>query len=155
MDVTAGDRLLDEIEQSLYPYRRIGHDLVVAWAQYVPLDIELTICVRPDFLRGHVKAALLGLFSNRALPDGRRGFFHPDNLSFGDGIFLSQLVATAQAVPGVESVTVTTLQRLGEGPNHEIENGVLPLGPLEVARLDNDPNIPENGQLRLEMRGGR
>jgi hypothetical protein len=155
MDVTAEDRLLDEIEEHLYPYRRIGHDLVVARAQYVPLDIEMEVCVRPDFLRGHVKAALLDLFSNRTLPDGRCGFFHPDKLSFGDGIFLSQLVAAAQAVPGVESVTVTKLERFSEGSNYEIENGILPLGPLEIARLDNDPNFLENGRLQLEMRGGR
>lgn len=151
----AGHRLLREIWDRLYPYRRIGHDLAVAWARYVALDIEMEVCVRPDFLRGHIKAALLGLFGNRALPDGRRGFFHPDNLTFGDGIFLSRLIATAQAVPGVESVGVTTLERLFEGPNGEIEAGVLPLGPLEIARLDNDPDFPENGRLRLQMRGGR
>jgi predicted phage baseplate assembly protein len=154
-DVTADYRLLDEIKEYLYPYRRIGHDLMVAQARYVPLDVAMEVCVQPDFLRGHVKAVLLDLFSNRVMPDGRRGFFHPDNLSFGDGIFLSQLVAAAQAVPGVESLLVTKLERLGEGPNHEIENGLLPLGPLEVVRLDNDPNFPENGQLRLEMRGVR
>jgi hypothetical protein len=55
----------------------------------------------------------------------------------------------------VESVKVESLERLGEGPNGEKESGRLPLGPLEIARLDNDPNFPENGQLRLAMRGGR
>jgi hypothetical protein len=153
--VTADDMFLEEIEEWLYPYRRIGHDLVVARAQYVSLDVAMEVCVRPDFLRGHVKAVLLDLFSDRILPNGLRGFFHPDNLTFGEGIFLSQLVAAAQAVPGVETVAVTKLERLFEGPNHEIENGILPLGPLEISRLDNDPNFPDNGQLRLEMRGGR
>jgi predicted phage baseplate assembly protein len=154
-EVEAGNDLLDEIQKCLYPYRRIGHDLVVARAEYVPLDVALEVCVRPDFLRGHVKAALLDAFSNRTLVDGRRGFFHPDNLSFGDDVFLSELVAAAQAVTGVESVQATRLERLGEGPNGEIESGVLPLGPLEIARLDNDPDFPENGRLRLEMRGVR
>jgi len=154
-DAPAGDRLLQEIEEYLSSRRRIGHDLFVRQAQYVPLDIALEVCVLPNFLRGHVKAALLDLFSNRKLPDGRRGFFHPDNLSFGDSIFLSRLVATAQALTGVESVSVTKLQRLFEEANREIETGVLTLNPFEIGRLDNDPNSPENGQLRLEMRGGR
>jgi hypothetical protein len=154
-DAPAGDRLLQEIEEYLRSHRRIGHDLFVTQAQYVPLDITLEVCVLPNFLRGHVKAALLDLFSNRTSPDGRRGFFHPDNLSFGGHIFLSRLVATAQAVTGVESVRVTSLQRLFEEPNREIETGVLSLSPFEIARLDNDPNSPENGQLRFEMRGGR
>jgi predicted phage baseplate assembly protein len=154
-EVEAGNELLDEIQNCLYPYRRIGHDLAVARAEYVPLEVAIEVCVRPDFVRGHVKAALLDTFSNRTLVDGHRGFFHPDNLSFGDDVFLSKLVAAAQAVTGVESVRVTQLERLGEGPNGEIENGVLPLGPLEIARLDNDPDFPENGRLRLEMRGER
>jgi hypothetical protein len=150
-----GDPLLGEIEEYLRPYRRIGHDVLVRRADYVPLDLAMEVCVRPDSLRARVKAVLLDLFGDSILPDGRRGFFHPDGLSFGDGIYLSRLVATAQAVAGVQSVRVTRLQRLFEGPAREIETGVLALGPFEIARLDNDPDFPENGQLRLEMRGGR
>ncbi len=151
----ADDALLGEIERFLYPYRRIGHDLMVKSAIYVSLDIAMTVCVLPHFLRGHVKAALLDIFSNRVIPGGKLGFFHPDNLTFGTGIALSKLVVKAQAVPGVESVTVTKLERLFEGPNSELQNEFLPLGPLEIARLDNDPNFPELGRLVLDMRGGR
>jgi len=93
--------------------------------------------------------------SNRALAGGRRGLFHPDNLSFGEGVFLSRIVAAAQSIEGVESVTVTSLERLFEGPKGELESGVLALGPLEVAQLDNDPNYPERGVLALDVRGGR
>jgi hypothetical protein len=50
---------------------------------------------------------------------------------------------------------VARLERLFEGPNLEIERGVLPLGPLEIARLDSDPSLPENGRLQLIMEGGR
>jgi len=147
--------LLSQIKGNLYRYRRIGHDLVVKPAHYVSLDIAMTVCVLPHYLRGHVKAALLNAFSNRILPDGQRGFFHADQLTFGEGIYLSKLVASAQVVPGVESVTVTRLERLFEGPNQEVESGILPLGPLEIARLDNDPNFPEHGKLVLDLRGGR
>ncbi|MFB8789825.1 MAG: hypothetical protein U7123_13465 [Potamolinea sp.] len=152
---TTDESLLQEIAGFLYPYRRVGHDLVVVAAQYVPLDIELNICVLPNYLRAHVKTALMQVFSNRNLADGKRGFFHPDNLIFGQGIALSKLVAIAQQVPGVESVTFKKLERLYEGPNKEIENGFLPISPLEIARVDNDPNFPENGQFRLILRGGR
>jgi hypothetical protein len=152
---TAGQALLDKIAGHLYRFRRMGHDLAVQAAHQVPLDLVLDVCVLPHYLRGHVKSALLDLFSNRLLPDGQLGFFHPDNLTFGQGIYLSTLVAAAQAVTGVESVTVKKLERLYEGPNGEIEKGVLTLGPLEVARLDNDPNYPENGRLTLDVRGGR
>ncbi|HEU4596498.1 MAG TPA: putative baseplate assembly protein [Pyrinomonadaceae bacterium] len=147
--------LLAEVEGSLHRYRRIGHDLSTRAARYVPLDILIEVCVLPHYLRGHVRAALRDVFGSRDLAGGRRGFFHPDNLSFGEAIHLSRLVAAAQEVEGVESVTVKRLQRLDEGPRGELEEGLLPLGPLEVARLDNDPNFPEHGRLVLEVRGGR
>jgi hypothetical protein len=147
--------LIARINGHLHRYRRMGHDLRVAVAQYVPLDIELLICVKPDYLRGHVKAALLDGFSNRELLNGEHGFFHPDNLTFGEGIYLSDLVASAQAVTGVQSVEVKKLQRLYEANDQAIIDGVLKLGPLEVPRLDNDPNFPENGKLVLNVGGGR
>jgi hypothetical protein len=133
----------------------MGHDVIVAPARYVALEVALSICVQPHYLRGHVEAELRERFSNRVLAAGRHGFFHPDNLTFGSGIYVSALVAEAQSVLGVQSVEVTKLQRLFEGPNGEIANGLLPLGPLEIARLDNDPSFPEHGRLTLVMRGGR
>jgi hypothetical protein len=147
--------LLREVLVYLYRYRRIGHDLSVVQARYVPLKLTLTIYLLPDYLQAHVKAAVLAAFSARRLPGGAKGFFHPDNLTFGESIYLSRIVAIAQAIPGVESVTVTEFQRLFEEPGDEIASGVLPIGQLEVAQLDNDPVFPERGLLRLEMRGGR
>ncbi len=151
----AEQELLDEISACLHRFRRIGHDLVVRTAQRVPLDIELKICVLPNYFRGHVKAELLELFGNKRLLAGKLGFFHPDNLSFGEDIYLSKMVATAQCVEGVASVEVCRFQRWCENAYNEIENGLLPLSPFEIARLDNDPSVVENGILSLDMRGGR
>ena len=150
------DKLLDEIRKALFRYRRIGHDVAVQWAVSVPLELELRVCVLSGFLPGHVKAALLDALSNRQLPDGRRGFFHPDNLSFGQGIAFSKLIAAVQSVTGVETVQIKKLVRLGFEMDPEVnDKGFLPLGPLEVARLDNDPQFPGNGRLRLDLGGGR
>jgi predicted phage baseplate assembly protein len=147
--------LQQEIEKSLYRYRRMGQDISINPADYVPLEIELLICVSPHYQRGHVQAALLDAFSNRQLPDGQRGFFHPDNLTFGEGIYLSKLVATAQAIDGVQSVTVKKLQQRFAEAEDEIASGVLPLDAMQIAQLDNDPNFPEHGKLTLVMHGGR
>lgn len=148
-------KLLQDITAHLNLYRRIGHDVIVKQATYVPLDIAMNVYVKSGYLRGHIKAALLDTFSNRILPDGRRGFFHPDNLTLGKGIALSQLVASVHTIPGVESVSVTKLERLLEGANGEIEAGFLSINSLEIARLDNNPNFPENGKFSLDIRGGR
>jgi len=151
----ADERLLERVREGIFRYRRIGHDLVVQPARYVPLLLGLRVCVLPHFPRAHVQSAVQDAFSNRRLPDGSRGFFHPDNLTFGDAVDASRLVAVAQALAGVESVEVLQLQRFGEGDHGELARGYLPLNPLEIARLDNDPVFPENGQLRLEMGAGR
>jgi len=71
----AAPELLQEVTAYLEPYRRIGHDLRVAQAEYVPLDLAMTVCVSANYLRAHVESALLDVFSNRALPDGSKGFF--------------------------------------------------------------------------------
>jgi hypothetical protein len=143
------------IRRGLEKYRRMGHDLRIEQARYVPLDIELDVCVKAGYLRGHVKSALLEAFSSRLMSNGQPGFFHPDRLTLGAEITLSRIVAQAQALDGVTAVVVLKLQRLFEAPNHEIENGVLPLGPFEIAQVDNDPNFPEHGQFSLVMSGGR
>jgi hypothetical protein len=149
------ERLRTKIARTLRHYRRIGQGLEVSTTSYVALDVGLSVCVEPDVLREHVEAALLDLFSDRILPSGRRGFFHPDNLTFGTSVSSSNLVAAAMGVDGVRSATVTRLQRLGVGPSGELEEGILRIGPLEIARLNNDPNHPERGRLRLKVRGGR
>jgi hypothetical protein len=152
---TASRELLEGIEHYLEAYRRMGQDLEVLPARYVPLDLELEVCALPSYERAHVKAALLDVFSTRRLPGGKKGFFHPDNLTFGEGIHMSEIIAVAQAVKGVESVTVKQFHRLFEPPNFEIENAILPLAHSEITQLDNDPNYPERGKLVIRVLGGR
>jgi predicted phage baseplate assembly protein len=149
--------LISEVRTYLEPYRRMGHDLTVAGANYVPLDLALSVCVLPDYLRAHVEEALLEVFGNGVQPNGEAGFFNPNNLTFGEGIYLSQIVAAAQAVTGVASVAVARLSRyqvdIADSPVPPL--GVLPMGPFEIAQLDNDPSYPEHGRLELNLRGGR
>lgn len=152
---SATPAMLREVKGYLHRYRRIGHDVSVVPATYVPLNINITVCVDPHYLRGHVKAALLTLLSNRVLPNGQPGFFHPDNLTFGQGISMSKLIALIQAVPGVQNIKFNTFERLFDGPRGELNNEFLSIGPMEIARLDNDPSFPEHGKLVLDMRGGR
>jgi predicted phage baseplate assembly protein len=154
-DEETSPQLARQVAERLYRYRRIGHDVRVRPADYVPIDLGLWICVLPHYQRGEVEKAVLDLLSNRLLPDGGRGFFHPENLTFGAEVALSSIVASVQAVNGVQSVDVLRFERLGEGDHGELARGVLRLGSFEIARLDNDRLHPENGRLTLELRGGR
>ena len=131
-----------------------GYDLEVDAPRFVSLQIEMHVCAKPDYFRSDVKAALLEIFSNQILPDGRRGVFHPDNFTFGQTVWLSPLIAKAQAVDGVQSVQITVFQREGQDDPKPLQDGFLPMGRLEIARCDNDRNFAERGVFRTD-RGRR
>ena len=145
----------DKMRQHLEKYRMAGYDLEIDAPRPVSLEIEISVCVNSDYFRSHVKAALLEAFSDRILPNGQKGIFHPDNWTFGQSVYLSRLYETAQSVTGVDFVDITKFQRQGQPSEDAIEKGILTLGRLEIARLDNDPNFPERGVLHLIMGGGK
>jgi hypothetical protein len=144
-----------QIRQDVERYRMAGHDLEVAGPIPVSLEVDLSVCAHPDYYRSDVKSALLQALSSRVLPDGLMGFFHPDRFSFGQPVYLSQLIAAAQAVQGVATVEVRKFQRLGIESRAGIDDGLLKMGRLEIARLDDDPNFPDRGILTLTVEGGR
>jgi len=159
IDRQGGAKVDDGFKQDMYrymePFRMAGYDLEIDGPLPVSLEIEMQVCVQPDYFRGDVKAALLEVFSNRVLPDGRLGVFHPDKFTFGQPVYLSRLYAAAMAVKGVASVKISTFQRQGIDSNAALAAGKLLLGRLEIARLDNDPDFPEHGVFRLIMEGGK
>jgi hypothetical protein len=145
----------EEMRQHTERFRMAGHDLQVDEPRFVSLEIAMHVCAKPDYFRGDVKAALLAEFSNRDLPDGRRGVFHPDNFTFGQPVYLSRLYAAAQRVPGVASVFITKFQRQGSFDQKVLAEGKLELSRLEIARLDNNPNVAEHGVFALNLEGGK
>jgi hypothetical protein len=73
-----------------------GYDLEIHGPEDVSLEIEMMVCVDSDYFRSNVLAALEDVFSSDTLAEGSLGFFHPDNFTFGQSIYLSQLYAAAQ-----------------------------------------------------------
>jgi hypothetical protein len=159
VDRTGGEPLDEEFEQALVahvePYRMAGHDLEFNDPLYVSLEIDITVCVAGGYFRSDVRAALLRVLSNRDLPDGTRGVFHSDGFSFGQTVYLSPIYAAARGVAGVESLEVTRFQRQSQDDMRYLSAGRMSLGRLEIPRLDNDPNFPEHGVLRLTLHGGK
>jgi len=141
------------LRNHLQAYRLAGLDLEVDSPREVALDIELEICVSPGHFPERVGQALLASFHNGLTAEGQLGLFHPDRFSFGDPVYLSPLVAAAQATPGVSSIRVSRFERLGEPDSDGRTEGLLPMSRLEIARLDNDPNFPEHGVFNLILRG--
>jgi hypothetical protein len=159
VDRRGSEPIDDEFEARLRThlerFRMAGHDVEIDRPRMVPIELEIQVCVAPTAYRSAVREGLLDVLSNRDLPDGRRGMFHPDNLTFGRPVYLSPIYAAAQSVPGVASVEVTRFVRWGGTDRKAIDEGRLTLSRLEVARLDNDPSFPDRGVLRLFIEGGK
>ena len=143
-----------DLRGKLESYRLAGQDIDIDNPRLVALEIEMRVTVETGYFRSDVQRALLAAFSNRLLPDGRRGLFHSDNFSFGQTVYLSPLYAAAQEVAGVRSVSITQFQRQDSPGGDALRQGFLPLGRLEIARCDNDPSFPDRGVCRLVLEGG-
>lgn len=151
----ASPRLLRRVTRYLRRYRKIGHALRVRPARHVGLWLGLRVSLDEGALANEVDAALRELFSDRRLADGRPAYFHPDRLTFGDGVFVSSIIAAAAQVAGVRHASVERLARFGREDSTAPAEGVLRLAGDEIAQLANDPSRPELGRLELNFEGRR
>jgi hypothetical protein len=153
-----------EMRTFLEPFRIAGYDLEIDGPRFVPLEIVLTVCVKSGYRRSDVKLALLEVFSTAASPDGTaagRGFFNPDNFTFGQPLYLSAVVARAMKVPGVAWIDMddsggkpNVFRRLGTTSRAELRDGRIDVGRLEIVQVNNDPNAAERGRIDFVMQGG-
>lgn len=135
-------------------FKLAGYDLDIRAAIYVPLEIDIRLCVGEGHFRGDVLAEVGRVLSNRAYGDGTTGFFFPLRFGFGTAVYLSQLYAAVVAVEGVNSAEVTIFKRYWDPRRGELDKGAIVMTPFEIPRLDNDRNLAENGVLRLSAVGG-
>ncbi|HEY0250365.1 MAG TPA: putative baseplate assembly protein, partial [Kofleriaceae bacterium] len=136
------DEFRDEIEAFVEQYRLAGEDLEIEPPSYVPLAITLVACCAPGYFRDAVLQALQRAFA---------AYFSPDRFAFGEPVYLSQLIAVAMAVPGVDWVDPTdpafVFRRANDVASDEIARGYIAMDRLEIAQCDNDRSEPEHGQI--------
>ncbi|MGF1648495.1 MAG: hypothetical protein ACFCVF_16475 [Kineosporiaceae bacterium] len=144
------EAVLDAVSQRLDGLRMTGREVRVLPADYLPLEVTLDVCaeagVPGDVVRRRVLAEL------RPGTPSRPGWFHPDRLSFGDAVRLGDLLAVVHEVTGVRAVRADVFRPLGEGSGPAVRP-VITLGTTAVARLDADPDHPENGRLEVRVVG--
>ncbi|HEY0867636.1 MAG TPA: putative baseplate assembly protein [Fimbriimonas sp.] len=126
-------------------YRMAGVDLELRDPLFVPLEIVLHVCVSSGYFRSDVERRLRRAFIE---------FFDPDRFTFGQDVYLSQILGAAMGLPGVDHVSATTFKRWGQTPNDELAKGRIGISIAEIAQLRNDPSLPENGRIGFEMEGG-
>lgn len=147
------EKLSGKIHSHLNAVRLIGEDLEIRPARYVPVKIEASLCIHPDYWKEDVTHILMQEFSDGYTSDGRMGFFHPDLWSFGQPLRVSEIIGRIQTVKGVDHVIGISLKRWQE----EIPgtNGILEVRPHEIILVKNNPDSMEQGFIFIDVRGGR
>lgn len=143
-----------DLRRYMERFRLAGFDLVVRGPVYVPLDIALNVWLKPGHYARTVSEALHETLGSLRLAGGRTGYFYPGNFTFGQSVYLSQVVARAMTVPGIAHITVERFGRQDDSGFAELQAEEISLGPLEIARLDNDAQHPENGTIQFVFKGG-
>ena len=156
----AADRALDStFRQGLIDYlegfRLIGYDINVISPNFIALDLAFVVQVNADTSPDVVKRNLEEHFSNIALNDDEKSFFHPAKFGFGQSVYLSEIISEIMSIPGVAWVDITSpqtrFQRFDQPSQQPLSDGFINIGHLDIARLRNDPALPGKGLIEFIM----
>jgi hypothetical protein len=134
--------------------RQAGRDVVVRDPNTVPIDLQIVVCIERFAHASEVLAQLDEVLLGPGTARRLRGFFHPDNFTFGTPLRRAALEAAIQGVSGVLSVRSMAIRLRGVRAFRPFTELTLTVGDDQVLRLDNDPAHPEGGTLRLSTEGG-
>lgn len=148
------DDFCRQVEQVMGPFLIAGDHLEVRPAIWAPLEVHLDVQTASSRLAGMVERRLRRAFDGREpLSGDEAGFFYPDRFTFGQPVYLSQIIEHAMRVAGVEEVVPRTFRRWGDTGEGGLVSGRIEVGPLEIVRVADQPQAPQLGTLRLTVGG--
>lgn len=157
IDPLGTNELTDELRRRVAEYleavRLIGEDIEIRPPKFVPLEIKVKVCAAPGVWTDDLRYILEQEFSTGWLPDGRRGFFHPDSWTFGQPLRASQITGRALAVKGVEHVVQISIKRWNSP--FPASDAFTKLNHNEIIEVLSDPDFLERGSVSFEITGGR
>lgn len=141
------DEFRRRLDSFMQQYRQAGYEIDYRDPDFVPLHIAIQVHLKPGQRALILRGAIDNVVGTQQNNDGTFGFFHPATFAMGKPIYRSQLVAAIMQIAGVDRVDVYKFGR-SDGADNVAE---IPIGPLEIAELENDPAKPEHGTLKLEV----
>jgi hypothetical protein len=142
------------VENLLNCRRQAGRDVIIADPKYVNLDLRITVCVDRASFPAQVKVRVLDALFGRLGPPRLRGFFDPDNFTFGTPLRRAALEAKIVAVGGVEAVMGMEIRIHGVTDFEPFDSLTFEVAADQLIRLENLRLHPERGSLSLTMAGG-
>jgi hypothetical protein len=130
--------------------RLAGYESYVPPAVYISLDLVIDICVAATAIGPNIEAAVLS-----ALNTTSTGFFFADRFTFGTPLYRSVLEATIQAVPGVNGILRIRYRQRGVTLGFKKLPDVFAPPPNAILRIENNPDFPERGTLKVIAEGGQ
>ncbi len=149
------DELRPRVADHLEAVRLIGEDIELRPPRYVPLEIHVVVCADEAYWREDLRFVLEQDLSDGWTSDGRRGFFHPDEWTFGQALHRSAIEGRIHRIVGIKHVVSITMKRFSAPLPGVPGAEVLEIGFDEVVLLANDPDHLERGLIRFEVQGGR
>jgi hypothetical protein len=156
----AGTTAFDEplradVAAHLESVRLIGEDLELRPPRFVALAVRIVVCAHEGYWREDLRFVLEQEFSDSYTSDGRRGFFHPDEWTFGQALHRSAIAGRVHRVAGVKHAVSIGMKRFNAPTPGMPAPEVLEMAFDEVVLVANDPDHFERGFVRFEVQGGR
>jgi hypothetical protein len=147
--------LVAAVQAAIESQRLIGEDIEIRAPRFVPLTLEVTLCLLPHAWPEDLHAVLEQEFSAGYTPDGRMGFFHPDAWTFGQAIHRSQIAGRIDAIPGVSHIVAISMRRFDTATAGDPQAERIEMAFDEIALVLNDPDQMERGSITFDLKGGR
>ena len=118
------------IQDYMRPYQIIGSDIQVHGPEIVPVYLRLKFTPNPHASRNTIREALIAAFSDK----DPKGFFWPQNFSFGQSLYRSQIITHAAQVSGIQEVKLLHFSTEPFGESNPVAE-ILPVPPTAIIGL--------------------
>jgi Baseplate J-like protein len=134
--------------------RRSPHvQLLIQDFQPVPIHLSLEVHILPSFLQTGVKLQLFDVFGSGTTSGGRSGYFNFDRQQLGQSLYLSDIYALVETVPGVDYLIVREFRPEARADLTGQAQDIIPLAANAVA-TGGDSENPLRGILSIQAIGG-
>jgi hypothetical protein len=144
----------EDVGQQLNRFRQAGREAHILQPIYANIDMEIKVCILPNYYRGEVKERIMKVLINERRFQKIKTFFSPDNFTFGTPLNRSTLEATIHSIVGVQAVEKIRFRRRGWFDWKVFSELSYHPGDNVIIRIENDLLDPGKGTLRIITHGG-